>query len=191
MQPVAEIKQGLGGAKIIQLDKSLLEDADELVPALEDEPGALASEPNLSSTANSPISPIDWDFQNSEDWIRLYRELPLEGMLKSICGQMSFRQRDQDKFIFDIDAAAAGVLSDKYQTKFCEILSEALGQKLELRIECQTNTNESPSTRAARLLREALEAAEAELLDSQPAQKLSEMFDAKLVPGSVSLKQFK
>lgn len=109
-------------------------------------------------------------------------------MLKSICGQLSFRQRQGDRLEFDIDAAVAGVLSEKYQSKFAEILSERLNQNLQIVIENLDNANESPSARAARLHSEALQAAETELLDSQEAQVLAEIFDAKLVPGSVSLK---
>jgi DNA polymerase-3 subunit gamma/tau len=126
--------------------------------------------------------------ENSEHWIAVFSELPLEGMLKSICGQLSFRQRAEDQLVFDIDASASGVLSDKYQSKFAEILSGHLGQNLKVAIESEDNANESPTARAARLHVEALEAAESELLDSDAAQSLTETFNAKLVPGSVNLK---
>ena len=109
-------------------------------------------------------------------------------MLKSICGQLSFRSREGDFLVFDIDRAASGVLSDKYQAKFCEILCAHLGLNLSLSIETQDNTNESPTKRAERLLQEALDIAEAELLRSEAAARLSETFGAQLVPGSVGLK---
>ena len=118
----------------------------------------------------------------------MFGKLPLQGMLKSICGQLSFRQRQSDQLIFDIDASVSGVLSDKYQSKFAEILSVHLKQELQIVIDSQDNANESPTARAARLHAEALQAAEAELLASEEAQILAETFDAKLVPGSVSLK---
>ena len=63
-----------------------------------------------------------------------------------------------------------------------------LQQGLKIIIESLDNANESPTARAARLHAEALEAAEAELLESQTAQELAENFNAKLVPGSVNLK---
>jgi len=128
------------------------------------------------------------DIQNSEDWISIFQQLLLEGMLKSICGQLSFRQRDADFLIFDIDQAASGVLSDKYQSKFCELLSEHLGKPLQISIESQNNHNESPTRRAERLHQEALENAEKDLLGSEAAQKLTETFNARLVAGSISLK---
>lgn len=160
--------------------------AAQLEPEPEYEPEA-EIEAELPRPKPVPVNSAT-DIQNSEDWISIYQQLPLEGMLKSICGQLSFRQRDADFLIFDIDQAASGVLSDKYQLKFCELLSQHLGREIQLRIESLENNNESPTRRAERLHREALEAAEKELIGSEAAQKLGETFNAHLVPGSVSLK---
>lgn len=141
-----------------------------------------------SATTGRTSTEVPMDLQSSEDWIAIFQQLPLEGMLKSICGQLSFRTREANFLTFDIDQAASGVLSDKYQAKFCDLLGQFLGQNIELKIESKTNSNESPSSRAQRLHSEALEAAENELLESEAAKKLSETFGATLVPGSVNLK---
>lgn len=140
------------------------------------------------ATKNVVASQGASQLEHAEDWIAIFSELPLQGMLKSICGQLSFRQRAGEQIIFDIDASVSGVLSDKYQSKFAEILSSHLNKNLQIVIESQDNPNESPTARAARLYAEALQAAEAELLDSKAAQILTETFNAKLVPGSVNLK---
>lgn len=160
--------------------------AAQLEPEYEPEP---EPEPEIELRKPKPAAIYSaTDIQNSEDWISIYQQLPLEGMLKSICGQLSFRQRDADFLIFDIDQAASGVLSDKYQSKFRELLSQYLGKELQLRIESLDNNNESPTRRAERLHQEALDAAEKDLVESEAAQKLGKTFNAHLVPGSVSLK---
>ena len=169
--------------QITQLDED-----NEVVPEVEQHFDTSAPNP-LKAQVSAPISDKQVsDIQDSEDWIAIYAQLPLQGMLKSICGQLSFRQRDNNFLIFDIDRAASGVLSDKYQSKFCAILNEHLGKDLSLCIESEDNANESPTQRDERLLQEALEMAEAELLRSEAANQLSDTFDARLVPGSVSLK---
>lgn len=125
--------------------------------------------------------------EDAEQWIRLYAELPLSGMLKSICGQLAFRQLEADCLVFDIDSNASGVLSDKYQDKFSEVLGNHLGFRCQVRIETGQQRSESPMARAAREKREALEAARQEILASPLAQLLQQEFEAKLVPGSVEL----
>ena len=167
--------------QMVQLDED-----NEVLPEVEQQFEVKAPNP-LSAQSAAPASRVS-DIQVSEDWIAIYPQLPLQGMLKSICGQLSFRQREGDFLIFDIDRAASGVLSDKYQTKFCELLNEYLDKTLSLRIESEDNANESPTQREERLLQEALEMAEAELLRSEAASQLTDAFDARLVPGSVSLK---
>lgn len=163
------------------------EAATEGQPALEIESGPeLDSE--LESAPAAPVVVNPGQIENSEDWIAIFAGLPLQGMLKSICGQLSFRQKDADQVTFDIDASVAGVLSDKYQSKFAEMLSSYLNRDLQVVIESQDNPNESPTARNARLQAEALEKAQADLLGSEAAQILTETFNAKLVPGSVSLK---
>tara|TARA_B110000483_G_scaffold216665_1_gene268411 strand:+ start:38482 stop:39084 length:603 start_codon:yes stop_codon:yes gene_type:complete len=165
-----------------------LEPEPEIEPEIEIE---IEIEPEAETELPSPKpAPVyrATDIQNSEDWISIYQQLPLEGMLKSICGQLSFRQRDADSLILDIDQAASGVLSDKYQSRFCKLLSQHLGRELQVQIESQENTNESPTRRVERLYREALDAAEKDLVGSEAAQKLGQAFNAQLVPGSVSLK---
>lgn len=168
-------------------EQQLQEESEE-----SDEPAApieiLQSGPISHEQRLAQSNPAPDQLENSEDWIALFSHLPLEGMLKSICGQLSFRTRVGDEVAFDIDPSVSGVLSDKYQTKFAEILSVHLGQKLQVVIDSQDGANESPTARATRLLAEALADAEAQLLESSAAQILSEAFDAKLVPGSVNLK---
>jgi len=190
----AETAPAIAEAPVRAMASIDLATAVQLEPEHEPEPEPepeleieIESEAELPRPKPAPVYSAT-DIQNSEDWISIYQQLPLEGMLKSICGQLSFRQRDADFLIFDIDQAASGVLSDKYQSKFCELLSQHLGRELQVQIESQENSNESPTRRAERLHREALEAAEKDLVGSEAAQKLGEAFNAQLVPGSVSLK---
>ena len=165
------------------VEQLMVEEPSAFESELESEIG---SEPEPEPAAAVVANP--GQIESSEDWIAIFAGLPLQGMLKSICGQLSFRQKDADQIVFDIDASVAGVLSDKYQSKFAEMLSGYLNQNLQVVIESQDNPNESPTARNARLQAEALEKAQADLLGSEAAQILTETFNAKLVPGSVCLK---
>ena len=111
------------------------------------------------------------------------------GMLKSICSQLAFRESQGDQLVFDMDAAASGVLSDKYRTRFEEILAGHLQIPCRIRIECQEHQTESPAKYAARRQREALESAEQELMASSMATMLLSDFDARLIAGSIQLEE--
>ena len=144
------------------------------------------SEPSTSPAVQSESEPGLLP-ENADQWIELHARLPLSGMLKSICGQLAFRSKQGDSLIFDIDPAASGVLSEKYQEKFQQVLATHLGLQCSVRIETGEQQSESPAARAARERREALQAAEQEILQSPLAQVLQSEFSARLVPGSVEL----
>lgn len=125
----------------------------------------------------------------AEDWLAVFSQLPLEGMLRSLCSQLVLRHIGESELHFDLNPEHAGILSDKHRERFELLLNSHLQSSYRVVIAAGVAESETPAARAARLHAEAVKAAEQEVLASSTGLALTKMFDARLVAGSVQLEQ--
>ncbi len=141
----------------------------------------------ISEPAKNKQPPMTSSDETGAHWIELYGSLNLDGMLGAVCGHLSLEQRNGDEWLFGVDREGAGALNDKHRQKLQEELSKHLGKSIQLRIDPDINSHETPAQQAARIHQEKLDQAQQKLLSLPQVQSIMAEFDGTLMTESIKL----
>lgn len=124
---------------------------------------------------------------NSENWIALFRNLPLKGMVKTLCAHLVVEENTAEGVRLNLAEAGQKIFEQSHHDKFNQALADYFGEPVQIFINMGGVGSETPAEYADRRYQEKLIVAEQSILGSPVVQKLVEEFDAQLVPGSVYL----
>ncbi len=137
-----------------------------------------------TETANQPV-----DILTSEDWINFVRtSSKLTGVPKQFASQVSFESRENNTIILiaPVDAQAS-IMREKNRIEVTHVVSEYLGQNIELRVQKGNARNESLDEQLAHSRSESIEAAMRQIEQEEIPKMLRQEFDAKPDPNSIRL----
>ncbi len=142
-----------------------------------------------AAVPNPRLDPVpeERDDTAAEHWIRLFAQLPLDGMMRSLCSHLSLEQRDGKHWVFCRDAEGAGLFSDKHRERLQTMLIEAMQEPVEIRIEDRPGAFETPAQRSRRLHLEEIERARATLMELPEVQRILREFDGVLDADSIRI----
>ncbi len=142
---------------------------------------AVAGSQVVQEAATKPASAED------NHWVALFARLPLDGMMRAVCGHLALLRREGDHWIFCLDESAAGLFSDRHLDRLQQVLSEEAGHPIRISVEDASGPVETPAQYNERLRLEQLENARRTLLELPDIQRLIKEFDGTLVPGSIRI----
>ena len=138
-----------------------------------------------SVTTERQDAPKTLEALDADSWIPLYRELPLDGVVKSVVGHMVFDHQQSGSVTFRLADSGQPLFNQNHKQRLADCLSLHFGQPLEVSVELGGVDRETPAENARRLHREALAAAEKDMLGNPLVGELMREFQAELVPDSV------
>lgn len=123
----------------------------------------------------------------ADEWIELFAQLELDGMLRTLCSHLSLEQRDSGLWVFHRDAEGAGIFGDKHREQLELLLNQHLEAPVRIEIKASANKRESPAQRAERLHLEQIEKAKQALLGLPVVQSMINELDGTLMPDSIKI----
>ena len=132
-------------------------------------------------------APETIDQLTPENWIALFRHLPLKGMVKTSCAHLVLDENSGSGLVMTLTEPAQKVFDQSHQDKLEQALSAHFSGPVKIRVNMGDAQRETPAQYADRRYQEKLAEAEKSILQSPLAQSLVQEFDAELVPGSVHL----
>jgi len=123
----------------------------------------------------------------SENWIALFRNLPLKGMVRTLCAHLVVEENTGAGLKFILTEPGQKVFEQSHQDKLVQALTDYFGEPINVQVSMGDVEQETPAKYADRRYQEKLVEAEKSILLSPLVQKLVEEFGAELVPGSVHL----
>ncbi len=122
-----------------------------------------------------------------ESWIALFAQLPIGGMLKSLCAHLVLEAAQGNDLQFVLTKEGQAMFNDGHKQKLAEAISAYFNAPVAVTIQLGESDMETPSAYAIRRHQEKLAEAEQSIMGSPVVQKLVDEFRAQLVPGSVQL----
>ncbi len=123
-----------------------------------------------------------------ESWTALFEELPVSGMLKSLCAHLALESVDGEQLHFILTEPAQKAFDDTHAEELGKLIGNYFGSEIRVAVRPGESDRETPVEYSQRRDQEKLEAAEVAIMHSPVVRKLVEEFQAELVAGSVHLK---
>ena len=123
---------------------------------------------------------------DSDAWIPLFRVLPLGGAVKSVVSHMVLDEQTNGRAKFRLAEAGQPLFNPNHQRRLEEVLTTHFGSPVDVDVELGSVDRETPAENARRLHREALAAAEKNILGDPLVAEFMNEFQAQLVPDSVT-----
>ena len=124
---------------------------------------------------------------NTENWIALFRNLPLTGVVKTLCAHLVVVENSDRGLLLNLAGPGQKVFEQSHHDKLDQALADYFNEPVQTLINTGSVDRETPAEYAERRHREKLVEAEKSILQSPVVQRLVEEFAAELVPGSVRL----
>lgn len=130
-----------------------------------------------------PSKPTAWQ---EPDWPELVGVLNVGGAALQLARHCVYRGRVGQKIQLVLDMAFSQLANDMMQNKLSAALTEFYGEKLLVDVKLAKPEQETPAERTDRLGQERQNAAEQSISADPNVQRMQELFDAELQPGSIS-----
>jgi DNA polymerase III subunit gamma/tau len=125
------------------------------------------------------------DVDASLDWAATVQSLGLSGPALNLANHCAPGRRTEDKLVLLLSPSHEAMKSPTSERRLIEAIKRHLGAQLDVHIELGRPETETPAQSAVRADVERQEAAEAAVADDELTARLGEVFDARVVPGSV------
>lgn len=124
----------------------------------------------------------DYDHQG---WIKLYPQLPFNGLLKTVAGECVLLEASQDHWRFALDRNNVQLYNERHGEQIAAVLSGQLGRAVKVTIDDRASELQTPAAyyRAERKAR--LDEALSALQQDETVQYFIERYQARIVPESV------
>jgi len=176
-------------ALMLETEQFLAEDLMDQLPEAP-EPEAEADQLSVEQDEtpdNELVSPGDLSELSSKNWIALFSQLQIGGMLKSLCAHLVLESVQESNLQFTLTREGQAMFNDGHKQKLAEVISAYLNAPVAVSIRSGDTDMETPSMYAIRRHQEKLMEAEQSIMNSPVVQKLVDEFQAELVPGSIKL----
>ncbi|BFM06549.1 DNA polymerase III subunit gamma/tau [Halioxenophilus aromaticivorans] len=120
-----------------------------------------------------------------DNWLALYPQLKVTGVLQSTVSNSVFTGREGDTLHFDLQQANATLYSEEHQQRFADILSEYFSQPLAVSIRLTQVSAETPAAQSIRLKVERHAHAVALVQGDPLVQRLVQDFAAEVDPEKI------
>lgn len=181
------------------VEQALPEQDTQEQPAQEQEVQAQAlSDQMMSQTAVSssvdnakpslkpqPEKRVELSAFNSEQWLTVYQQLLVGGLLQSTVANCAYDQRQEDRLSFTLDEQQSTLYDTSHQQRLADLLSDYFEHPLEVEINLGTPQTETPSQTIVRRQKERQLQAEAAIRSDPVVQQLQETFGAVIVDDSI------
>lgn len=143
----------------------------------------ITEEPEQSSARDPEVQ----DDALADEWIKIFAQLELDGMLRTVCSHLSLEAKEGGNWVFHRDAEGAGIFGEKHRSQLELLLNQYLGSPVKVEVKDSANKRESPAQRAERLHREQIEKAKQTLLGLPIVQSMINDLDGTLMPDSIKI----
>ena len=141
----------------------------------------------LARLGKEVVAPKELSSLNPENWVMVYRDLPLQGMLKSVASHMVLEQNAKGLLEFRLASAGQPLYKPEHAERLASLLTSRYSQPVEAKIEMGGVQRETPAEIAKREHREAISDAREAMLQDPIIRQFSQEFQVELVPDSVTL----
>lgn len=144
--------------------------------------------PAAEATAVAAGKPITANAQpwREPDWPELVSLLSLSGAALQLARHCAYQARVGQQIQLVLDTAHVHLANEHMQKKLCQALSDFFGESLTLDVAFAKPDQETPAEKNAREEQARQHAAEQSIANDPNVQRLQNMFDAELQPGSVA-----
>lgn len=151
------------------------------------EPATSKSVLAVNSSGPNPDSneKICLDRFQASNWTQVFRQLPLNGVLREVASDCVFLQQERGQLNFLIDRKRTSLYDSAHQQRLAQFLSEYFGQPVTVTIDFGVPAVETPRAAEERQQRERREKARQLLFADPGVQRVMELFDAKLDENSI------
>ncbi|MDR2212804.1 MAG: DNA polymerase III subunit gamma/tau [Pseudomonadales bacterium] len=151
------------------------EPAEAASPTSPQDPPPAASDTAITLTSLSP-----------QEWPALFRQLPLNGVTRSMAGNSVLTAVNGKRLSLTLDENQATLFNDEHRARIQSALGAYFGQSIELSMQAGKLSGETPLQERQRLEREYQEQAREKFHADPLVQEFLRQFDAQIQPGSIS-----
>ncbi|GAA6166553.1 DNA polymerase III subunit gamma/tau [Sessilibacter corallicola] len=143
------------------------------------------SVPQATAVAEPSVPALSLDQLSPENWLDVYLQLNVNGILQSTVSNCVYLGRDEQQLHFLLDKSNATLYSDSHPERFAGILSEYFGHSVGVDVTLGDVASETPAIRATRIKRERHQEA-VHLVQSDPlVQQLVNQFAVVIDPEKI------
>ena len=137
-----------------------------------------------AAAAASQSHTVAWKEPN---WSRLITRLNLTGANKELARNCAYVRRDGNVVHLELDKRSESYLTEQRRKALSAALSQHFGETLQARISVTETSKDTPMQEEARRNSEEIEAAKASLEADPNVKALQDMFNAELIPDSITV----
>lgn len=142
---------------------------------------ARAIEETVVSIA-APVVPV---LKNSSDWSSIVKSLKIAGLTRELANNCRLKSLDEKKCVLLLDPGKETIRGSKAEGQLEKALQAWTGKNLKLQIQIETGEDETPAESIKRHHEEKQKVAEASIRQDKNVRMMTELFDAKEIPGSI------
>lgn len=136
-------------------------------------------------SAEAPEKRVALNAFNSEQWLSVYQQLAVGGLLQSTVANCAYDQIQEDRLTFTLDEQQSTLYDTSHQQRLADLLSDYFERSLEVEIKLGVPQSETPSQIILRRQKERQLQAEAAIHADPVVQQLQETFGAVIVDDSI------
>lgn len=122
------------------------------------------------------------------DWPELISQLKLTGFVLALAQNCMLKEKTESQFHLLLDPSQAALQNPKRETSLNEALSAYLGRSIKVKISLGTAALETPVQLKKAKESAQLQAATTAIQNDENVQAILKLFDAKIEPGSIQIK---
>ena len=131
--------------------------------------------------------PKDLQSLNAANWVALYRDLSLEGMIGSVASHMVLENNEGGMVRLTLAEAGQSLFKSEHSERLADLLTSRFQEPVQVKVEMGESSLETPAQIAKREHREAIDAARDGMLTDPLMKEFMQEFQAELVPNSVDI----
>jgi len=136
----------------------------------------------------SPATPVTLNCLQPEQWIDVYRQLAIGGVLQNTAANLVLTERQGKQLGFVLDKQYSSLFDHSHEARLASALSDYFGEAVEVDIVVGTVSTETPRACSLRLRAERRAQAIQSLYDDANVQQIIRLFDGKLLEQTVEPK---
>lgn len=141
--------------------------------------------PEPPAQAEQQLPAIGLDEFSAQNWLDVYPQLNVTGVLQSTVSNSVYTGRQGDELQFDLDQVNASLYSEEHQGRFAEILSQYFNHPVSVNITQTQVDAETPAAKSIRLRAERHAHAVALVRSDPLVQRLVQDFGVELDPEKI------